>query len=222
MRLGGRNTKWIRCNAARGACSIIGMNAVAEEPRRDPAPPPADSDLALLARWRAGDATAGQTLVERYFQALYRFFANKCGAEADELVQRTLLACVKARDQFRADASFRTYVFTIARNELYHFLRALRDGRQVDFSITSVAELVTTPGTQLDRDAAQRRLAAAMRELSVDDQTLLELYYWEELEIAEIAEIFEALPATVRVWLFRARAALKDKLGEDVLPSPRS
>ena len=177
-----------------------------------PAPEP---DLELLQRWRAGDDKAGQALVSRHFHALYRFFANKCGGDADELVQRTLLAAIGARDQFRADATFRTYLFTIARHKLYRHLRELRSDRQVDFSISSVAELVTTPGTQLDRDAAQRRLTAAMRELSVEHQTLLELYYWEGVEVAELAQIFETRPATVRTWLFRARSRLREKLGRE-------
>lgn len=176
------------------------------------AAPAPEADLELLRRWRDGDERAGQALVARYFHALYRFFANKC-RDADELVQSTLLAAVGARDQFRADASFRTYLFTIARHKLYRYLRALQSDREVDFSISSVAELVTTPGTQLDRDAAQRRLTAAMRELSVEHQTLLELYYWEGIEVAELARIFETRPATVRTWLFRARGQLREKLG---------
>jgi RNA polymerase sigma factor (sigma-70 family) len=193
---------------------------VERHPRRPPSPSPAaaaagDTDLELLQRWRDGDQPAGQALVARHFQALYRFFANKCAGDADELVQATLLAAVRARDQFRADSSFRTYLFTIARHELYRHLRELKAGRQVDFSITSVAELVTTPGTQLDRDVAQRRLTAAMRELSVEQQTLLELYYWEDLEVAELSAIFEAPPATIRTWLFRARGVLREKLGHD-------
>lgn len=191
---------------------------VEHHPGRRPIPAPApEPDLALLQRWRDGDENAGQALVARHFQALYRFFANKCAGDTDELVQSTLLAAVRARDQFRADASFRTYLFTIARHKLYRHLRDLKAGRQVDFSITSVAELITTPGTQLDRDAAQRRLTAAMRELSVEHQTLLELYYWEDLEVAELAEIFDARPATVRTWLFRARGLLREKLGHDPL-----
>ncbi|HEY5934436.1 MAG TPA: sigma factor-like helix-turn-helix DNA-binding protein, partial [Kofleriaceae bacterium] len=51
--------------------------------------------------------------------------------------------------------------------------------------------------------------------LPVEQQTLLELYYWEELEIASLATIFDAPPATIRTWLYRARQALKLRLAED-------
>ena len=177
----------------------------------------AETDVDLITRWRGGDAAAGQTLLGRHFTPLYRFFANKLDADVDELVQSTLTACLNAREQFRAEASFRTYLFTIARHQLYRYLRKRRaDDERLDFSTTSVAQLVTTPGTRMDRDAAHRRLVEALRQLPVDQQTLIELYYWEDLEIAELAEIFEAPSGTIRVWLHRARKALRDRLGDEV------
>lgn len=175
--------------------------------------PDLDPDLRELLRWRAGDQAAGEALFARYVERLCRFFASKCQGDVDELVQRTLLACVRAKDQFRAEASFRSYIFTIARNELYHHLRKLRrDGERLDFATTSVAELVTTPATRLARSAEQRRVVETLRELPVEQQTLLELHYWEELDIAELAEVFETTPGTIRVRLHRARKALRGKL----------
>src|SRR5215470_16877365 len=86
-------------------------------------------DLELLERWRAGDAGAGQALFTRYFDRMYRFFASRSDRDIDDLVQRTFLACVRARDEFRGDASFRSFLFTIARYELYaHYRRQHRDG----------------------------------------------------------------------------------------------
>ena len=77
-----------------------------------------DTDFELLDRWRAGDASAGEALFARHFDGLCGFFATKCHGDADELVQRTLLACVGAKDQLRKQSSFRTYLFTVARQEL--------------------------------------------------------------------------------------------------------
>ena len=138
-----------------------------------------DADYELLDRWRGGDKDAGQELFGRHFDSVYRFFASKCDAEVDELVQATFLACVRARDQFRKESSFRTYLFTIARHELYRALRERRrDGERLDFSSTSIAELASTPGTRLVRNEDHRRLVAALRTLPIEQQTLLELHYW--------------------------------------------
>ena len=175
-----------------------------------------DPDRELLDRWRSGDRAAGEALFARHFDSLCRFFVTKC-PDPDELVQRTLLACVTAREQFRGEASFRTYLFAIARHELYHHLRRLRrDGERLDFSVTSVAELVTTPGTRLARQAEHRRVVEVLRTLPVEQQTLLELYYWEDLEIADLATIFEASANAIRIRLHRARQALRERLGSDV------
>lgn len=172
-----------------------------------------DADLELLARWRGGDAGAGEQLFVHYFDRLCTFFATKCN-EADELVQRTLVACLKAKDQFEGRSSFRTYVFTLARHELFHHLRKQRkDGERLDFSVTSVAEIVTTPATRLARDAARRRILEILRTLPVEQQTLLELYYWEDMDVAALAEVFETTPGNIRVRLHRARQALKERAG---------
>jgi RNA polymerase sigma-70 factor (ECF subfamily) len=176
-----------------------------------------DPDHELLDRWRSGDRAAGEALFARHFDSLCRFFVTKC-PDPDELVQRTLLACVTAREQFRGEASFRTYLFTIARHELYHHLqRQRRDGERLDFSVTSVAELVTTPATRLGRQAEHRRVVEVLRTLPVEQQTLLELYYWEDLEIADLATIFEASANAIRIRLHRARQALRERLGSDAL-----
>jgi RNA polymerase sigma factor (sigma-70 family) len=172
-----------------------------------------DRDRELLERWRAGDRGAGQALFARHFDSMYRFFVNKCEGDADELVQATFLACLRSREQFRGEASFRTYLFTIARHELYRVLRSRRrDGERLDFMDTSIAELVTTPGTQLARNAEHQRLLEAMRGLPVEQQILLELHYWEETDIAGLAAVFEAPAATIRTRLHRARKALRARL----------
>ena len=170
-------------------------------------------DLVLFDRWCNGDKTAGQTLLQRHFDAIYNFFGTKCEAEADELTQATFLACLKSRDQFRKQSSFRTYLFTIARHELYHLLRRReRHDKKLDFAISSIAEIITTPGSRIQRQQEQARLVDALRTLPVDVQTLLELHYWEDQGIPELAEIFEVDATVIRTRLSRARKQLKEQL----------
>src|SRR6185436_6575853 len=71
-------------------------------------------DAELLSAWRGGDEKAGAELFERHFEALFRFFRNKAGDQAEDLVQETFLACLSG-PAFRGEASFRTYLFTVAR-----------------------------------------------------------------------------------------------------------
>lgn len=182
----------------------------------------APDDHQLLAQWQAGDAPAGEALVERHFQRIYNFFHTKLEAEADELVQATFFACVRTVHQFRAESSFRTYLFAIARHELYRVLRERQKANNVDFELSSIAELTTTPGTRLDRDHEKARMVAALRELPVAQQTLLELHYWEHVEIAELAEIFESNAVAIRQRLHRARIALRERMLTDSRVSPQA
>jgi RNA polymerase sigma-70 factor (ECF subfamily) len=173
-------------------------------------------DVSLLARWRDGDAPSGRALFARYFNALYRFFATKTD-DPDELVQATFLALL--RDQFAGRSSFRTYVYTIARHTLYRHLRERRRARGFDPEVSSIADLVTTPTGRIARDQARRRVVDALRTLPVEQQLLLELHYWEELDAPALAEVLEVSPGAVRVRLHRARAALEARLGSDTMGS---
>jgi RNA polymerase sigma factor (sigma-70 family) len=177
------------------------------------------TDIALLDQWRNGDPTAGQTLFQRHFDSIYGFFETKCAADADELTQSTFLACLRARDQFRREASFRTYLFTIARNELYRVLRGRqRDGARLDFELSSIAELVSTPATRIARNQEHRHLLEVLRQLPVEQQTLLELHYWEDMDITDLATVFEMPHATIRTRLHRARKALREKMSGSAPP----
>jgi len=173
-----------------------------------------DPDLELLERWRAGDSRAGQDLFARHFADIYRFFEYKVGADADELSQRTFMACIGARDRFRGGSTFRTYLFAIARNQLYSFLRRLPSGEHVDFDAVSLADLVTSAAGRLGRARDVERLHAALATLPVEQQLLLELHYWQELDAEALGEVFETAPGTIRVRLARARKALRARMSE--------
>jgi len=167
-----------------------------------------EADEVLFARWRDDDQVAARELFTRYFRPLYRFFANKC-SEPDEMAQKTFLALVKSRDQFAGRSTFRTYVYTIARNELYAHLRGLQRTRLFDPELSSIADLATGAGSKLARGEDHRRMCDVLRTLPIEQQTILELHYWDGLDAAALAEIFEIAPAAVRNRLSRARESLR-------------
>jgi RNA polymerase sigma factor (sigma-70 family) len=172
-----------------------------------------DSDLSLLDRWRTGDSVAGNLLFKRHFPSLYRFFEYKTDGEIDDLVQETLLQCVKAGSAFRRQSTFRTYLFSIARHVLLQHWRARARVRPtLDFEKVSIEALSTSIGSRLARNADRARLLAVLRTLPLDQQLLLELYYWEDLDREQLAEVFDVEAATIGSRLFRARQALQDGL----------
>ena len=173
---------------------------------------PPSVHTALPSSLPAGDARRVR------FDQLHRFFANKV-SEPDELVQATFMALLKASNQFAGRSSFRTYLFTIARHELYRFLRTLRRERQFEPVLSSIAQIATSAGGKLVRDEEHKRLCATLRTLPVEQQTLLELHYWEELDAPSLAEVFDVPVGTIRVRLHRARVMLRAELDRQLGPA---
>lgn len=176
------------------------------------------SDADLLARWRSGDLAAGSVLFERHFDALCRFFRNKLDADGpgvDDLIQRTFLALVEHREQYRGDASFRTYLFSIARHELYAHLRQRgRDVARFDPLVQSVQDHSPSPTGLVAQHREQRLLLEALRRVPVELQLVLELYYWEDLTAGELAQILEVPEGTARTRIRRGRQLLERALAE--------
>lgn len=169
-------------------------------------------DLELLASWQGGDLRAGQALFARHFSDVYRFFEHKVGPDADDLTQKTFMSCVGARDRFRGQSTFRTYLFAIARNELYTYLRRRPKAEHVDFEVTSIAEVVTSVGSRMAKAREVEQLRAALEQLPAEQQLLLELHYWHDLDAAGLAEVFESNAGAIRVRLLRARKALREQM----------
>lgn len=169
-------------------------------------------DFELLEAWRAGNSNAGSELLRRYFDSLYRFFSSKIDDEVEDLIQLTLLACVRYQKSLEGVESFRGYLFTVARNELYRHLRRRAKRDVVDFGDTSVIALGISPTSVVARRQQQQRLVAGLRTLPVELQMLLELHYWEGLSTSELAVVVEAPQGTVKSRLRRARTLLAEAL----------
>ncbi len=179
------------------------------------------SDEALLAEWSGGDQTAGEALVERHFPTVFRFFHNKVGHAVHDLCQRTFLACLEARERYRGEGKFSTFIYGVARNQLLAYFRKRKSrGRMAAPLQHSVADLGPSPSTMLGRDAEERRLYESICRLPIDLQISLELFYWEDVPSREIAAILDVPESTVRSRLRRARLQLRKALDlpDEALP----
>src|SRR5437764_15320964 len=91
------------------------------QPATESPPPAAVSDEALWERVRAGEAEAGDALVQRYYQPLGRYLQRLAGEQAaEELLQQTWLSVLDHLNQFdpaTAGSSFKAWLFRIATNK---------------------------------------------------------------------------------------------------------
>ena len=169
-------------------------------------------DEELFEAWRAGDRAAGNQLFARYFSGIYRFFRNKVDRGVEDLVQRTFMACVEGRDRVRGGL-FRSYLFGAAHNILRsHYRRERALARDVDADERSIVDMGAGLSTLLAVHDEQRLLLEALRRLTLADQTLLELFYWERFTGPELAEFLAVPENTARTRLRRARIRLEEEI----------
>lgn len=175
---------------------------------------PEADDLELLRRWSGGDTDAGGRLLRRHFPLVYRFFVTKLDDRPDDLVQQTFLACVSAAQRFESSrGSFRAFLLGIARNELLAFRRkAHRADRALRGNATALPASFGSPSGPVALREELKVLLRALRTLPSELQIVLELYYWEELAVADLAEITAVPPGTVKSRLARGRRLLREAI----------
>lgn len=169
------------------------------------------TDAELLYAWRSGDNNAGQTLFKHYYEPVARFFANKLEEPPADLVQETLMRCVKGRDRIREDSNFRSYLFSVAYRVLTDHLR-VRYKAPDDLGSVSILDLGPGPSSMMHDAEEARLLLMALRSLPLSIQVILELRYWEQMNSTEISNALGMPAATVRGHLRQGRSLLEGAL----------
>jgi RNA polymerase sigma-70 factor (ECF subfamily) len=173
------------------------------------------TDLDLIAAWKAGDQRAATRIVERHAPALARF-ASSVGArtDVDEVVQDTFVRAFGSLDSFRAESSLRTWLFTIARRLLLDRRRSeRRRGEQVEVKEGDA----TTSFDALDAvvaDEMQERMSAAVTRLSPTQREVFTLRVGEGMSYKEIADAAGTTEGAARVHYHNAMRAIKEFLDE--------
>lgn len=172
-----------------------------------------EDDAVLLAAWRGGDKLSGDRLVRRHIGLLVRFFRGRASDHTADLVQRTFLAAVEARDRVPEEAGFRPYLLGIARNQWLMFQRSsIRRGRVITPAEATGEDLGPTPSGAAAMREEQRLLLRGLRRLPLDMQLSLELFYWEGMSRAEIGVVLGVETNTIKSRLQRAKDQLRDVL----------
>jgi RNA polymerase sigma-70 factor (ECF subfamily) len=169
------------------------------------------SDAALVAAYRAGDERAAAELVRRHLGAIGRFlYASGAGrSEVEDLVQETLFRAFRRVESWRGDASFRSWLFTIAGNLLRDEYRK-RKGRQVisidDRDLPDRAD----PEADFAAGEAERRVREGLSRLPRLQREVFLLRAQEGKEYDDIAAALGTTPGAARVHYHHAVKRLKE------------
>jgi RNA polymerase sigma factor (sigma-70 family) len=167
------------------------------------------SDWELLRGWCAGDKQAGSLLYRRHYPAVRQFLANKVDDNLEDLIHQTFEALLEGKERFEGRGEFAAYLRGIARHKLYKYWEGRRTrGHTTPIEEMSLHDLGAGPSSVLARDQEHRLLLEALRRVSLSDQEILELYYWEAHTGPELAMILGVAESTARSRLRRARLNL--------------
>jgi RNA polymerase sigma-70 factor (ECF subfamily) len=130
--------------------------------------------------------------------------------DADEVVQEVFLTVSRRYDEFRGDAKLTTWLFRITRRVVANHRRAARRRRLWARLTNRISEVAAwggpAPSDALEGRQAGDRLQRALDALPERHRIVLVLFELEEMSTDEIARFIDRPPATIRVWLHRARA----------------
>ncbi len=174
------------------------------------------TDRALLTRIREGEISAFTLLYDKYKRRLhaycYRMIPNRSTAE--EIVQTTFIKAYTSLKTLDNSDVFYCWLFSIARNEIYTFLRYKHANAPTcsieDSDIVSCGE---TPIEILVREEERELLQGSINTMSLEYREVMILRHYEKLSYAEIAAITGDTVSSVESRLFKARKALAKKLG---------
>src|SRR5215207_10042933 len=172
----------------------------------------AERDGALVARARAGDSAAFDTLVRSYMEQAFRVAYRVVGQreDAEDLVQESFLAAFQYLDSFEIGRPFGPWLIRIVLNRGSN-LRRSRTRRSTEPEVDGVSE---APSALLESERSDtgRILQDALGTLSERQRTIVTLFDVDGLTSAEIGEMMDLAPGTVRWHLHEARRQLRGVL----------
>jgi RNA polymerase sigma-70 factor (ECF subfamily) len=172
------------------------------------------SDTHLVALAQQGDLPAFEELVKRYQKDIYGLACRMVldAEEARDLTQQAFLqAFIYVRD-FRQQSQFRTWLFRIAINQCYNFLKSRKKyGEPTDTQDLHLVE-EDSPETGLLAEEERQRLQAALARLPAKQRAVVTLKIEQGLSYDEISKVLGGTTGAARVNYCQALKTLKKYL----------
>jgi RNA polymerase sigma-70 factor (ECF subfamily) len=177
----------------------------------------AKNDAYYIAEVLKGNTESFSTLVDKYKHLAYSLAMKitKNREEAEEAAQDAFLKAYKSLGSFKGSATFKTWFFRIVYTTAISRVRgkhnhqvSLEDCNLTDRELLNIEDAVG----QLNAEERAYHLHKAMDQLAPDERAILNLYYFEDLPVEEIATITDLSASNVKIKLFRSRKKLYEQL----------
>jgi RNA polymerase sigma-70 factor (ECF subfamily) len=173
-------------------------------------PPRATEEFVIGNAFRGRD-DAFTDLIQPHLTSLNRFarIRLRSDPDAEDIVQQAILAALRHRQQFRGEASFKTWLIAIASNEVSHWRRTAAKARPLqECRAATLQDPAHAPDVQFQRRQEIERLHQALTRLPEKYRRMIQLRDLRELSVAETARSLSLTTAAVRTRHHRARKLL--------------
>lgn len=165
------------------------------------------NDIALITQVVVfKNKRAFDQLVQKYQSPIRRFLLNLTAGDwetTNDLAQETFIKAYTNLKNFRNLSGFSTWLFRIAYNVFYDYIREKKEVSALDIKKIDVAYAVE-PGNI----AHSIDLNASFRVLNAKERSCILLFYMEDLSLEKIAAVIDCPVATVKSHLLRAKEKL--------------
>lgn len=157
--------------------------------------------------------------VDAAYPALARAAVVLCWSKADaeDVVQETMLRMCKSYDSFRGDSSFLTWVYAILVRVAEAANRRRSKTLPAEYAAHQAQELPPVDNAVID-DENKRRMIDAIRSLPQRQREMITLHFLQELPYAEIAGALGVSVGTVKATVFAAKKSLRSALTATITP----
>ncbi len=179
------------------------------------------SDAALIESIADGDKRALQVLLARHNQRVYRFVwrLTQDASAAEDIANEVFFQVWRGADRFQSKSTVSTWLLAIARNKAIAMLRR-RKHEELDDE-AAIADPSSDPEGALDKKNHSALLQRSLTVLSPVHRQVIDLVYYHEKSIAEVAEIVDAPQNTVKTRMFHARKQLARLLADEGIQTAR-
>ena len=155
-----------------------------------------------------------EELYLHYSDAVHNYIFLIVGSQetAEDLTHDTFVKVKHSLERYKGDASYKTWLFKIARNSTYDFLRRKRLVQFVPFTTSDIEDHQLTPAAYLNNKESSQNLYAAIKKLKLAYQEVIILRYIHELSIEETAAILNWSISKVKSKTFIATKKLKAEM----------
>jgi RNA polymerase sigma-70 factor, ECF subfamily len=172
------------------------------------------SDEALIARIADGDKRAMQVLYGRHNVRVYRFILRLTSNQslAEDLVSEVFLDVWRQADAFEAKSQVSTWLLAIARYKALSALRRRTDEHLDDQTAATIEDTADTPEAVVGTKNRNMIVQKCLTQLSPAHREVIDLVYYHEKSVDEVAKIVGVPAATVKTRMFYARSKMADLL----------